>query len=236
MAAASGDFFNAFGLKNGAPTTFCKVVCSQGLTKAMINNELKAEIRNLTEAFQYTAAIPSMFWASSPAYMTTVEDLDWVKPYVAGDKIASSIFPTEYKNIFDRVTVSNDGYKFLITRKAVENFMSLPHNIENGLIPRPFQALLGAIRSKTLSIANSDGMHQVTNKDNVQHSTFVNHVSRMAIGTIRTVINREEIELVTLVKGHYSRAAFAKFKDKGLDFKAGEQKMKQLLTEVRKHC
>ncbi|MDN2483959.1 hypothetical protein [Vibrio agarivorans] len=236
MTAASGDFFNAFGLRNGAPTTYCKVLCSQGLTKAMINNDLKGEIRTLSPTFQYTSAIPSFFWVTSPAYLTSAEELDWVKPYVNEDKMPASIFPTEYKNIFDRVAISNEGCKFLPSRKALEDFISLPHNIENGFIPRPFQSLLGAIGSKTLSVAQNDGMHQVTSKDGALHSTFVNHVSRMAIGTIRTVINREEIELVNLVKGHYSRAAFLKFKDKGLDFKEGERRMKALITEVRKDC
>ncbi len=240
MTVASPLFLNSFNLNNGAPTTSTKLICSQLLSKAMINSDLLTggEFKDLSQAYQVQSMLPSIYFITSPAYTAKPEELEWVKAYLNKEKVPSTIYPTDYDNIFDCTVVDNENRKFLITRRAVMDYMALPHNYEHGLIARPFQSLLGALRSVYLNLAdpNNKSLLRESGENADQRSTYTNHVNRCAFGTVSTVINHEDIELVTLVKNYYSRQVFENFQEKGLSFHDGEKKVKALIAEQRKNC
>lgn len=140
VAAISPDFMNLFGVKKGISTTRLMLVSSQ---KTFVDSfaERKPPQSRILPA---NLAIASTFFYGTPMRLANENEIDWVPSVIKGEVKPSVTYKTSHRKILERFVIKHSIGNFMITRRSVEDYLSLPHKYHlHKDITRPFNAVRG---------------------------------------------------------------------------------------------
>lgn len=144
IAAISPDFMNIFGVKKGIGTTRLMLISSQQtLVDSYVDHKSSKDSVLLANL-----AILSTFFYGTPMRAAKESDIDWTESLLQGDVKPSVIYNTSHRNIMERFVIKHNVGNFMITRRSIEDFLSLPHKYHiHKDITRPFNAVKGIFSS-----------------------------------------------------------------------------------------
>ncbi|MBD0788051.1 hypothetical protein HUO09_16985 [Vibrio sp. Y2-5] len=137
IAAVGPDFFNIFGIKKGINNTRLMLVSSQPVHIDFFNREGSGT----SDAYNAYGSIHGTFFYGTVGRGMKEGECDWAKPLLTGEQAPAAIYNASFRNVFERLLTKNSIGEFMLTRKSIEDFLSLPQRYkEHQGITRPFQA------------------------------------------------------------------------------------------------
>jgi len=231
VAAVSPEFYNIFGTKKGVNITDVLLVASQKILEQFAGYEAI----ELSKVSNQCLSLSSVFFYGAATRLAKKGENDWVKPLLTGEEEPYAIYNTSSQNVYERLCIENKGGKFFVTRKAIEDFLALPHRFTAvDTVTRPFKAVRGVFGQvfKEPIPGSPYAPSEMYNEQGRRNKVLL----APAVWRLRLVMVEEEIfgEPVYIVKGmpaYILREEMEEYKKNDADQIANTRKIREYLKE-----